>query len=129
MPLSEAQVAELTGGADTPLHSHAFDRAMTHASLDELQALKKFTKVAANYTASYKDDFLLVDSTAGAIAIAVPFSKGQKEMTVVRVSGAGNVTLNAAASDTINGAATLVIATSYTPARLKSFKGFGWVSI
>ena len=129
MPLSEDQASALTGGGDTQLHSHAFDRAMTHGSLDELQSLEKFTPITANYTASYKDDFILVDSTAGAIAIAIPFSKGQKELTVVRVAGAGNVTLNAAATDTINGAATLVIATSYAPARLKAFKGFGWVSI
>jgi len=129
MPLTEAQEFALTSGMDTQLHSHTFDRTMTHASLDELQSLEKPVNVTANYSASYRDDFLLVDTTAGAIAIAMPFNKGQKEITVVRIKGANNVTLNAAATDTINGGATLVIAASYTPVHLKSFKGLGWVQV
>lgn len=129
MPLTEHEVAALTGGMDTTLHSHSFDRTMTHASLDELQALEKVVAITANYVASYRDDFILVDSTAGAISISIPFGKGQKELTVVRIAGTFSVTLNAAATDIINGFSSLVITNSYAPVRLKAFKGFGWVSV
>lgn len=102
---------------------------MTHANLDELQALEKVVPITADYVASYKDDFVLADSTAGAIAVSVPFGKGKKEMTFVRVAGTSPVTLNAAATDTINGFSSLVISNSYIPVHLKAFAGFGWVQI
>lgn len=129
MALSDNEVTALTGGMDTSLHSHSFDRAMTHASLDEIQALEKFVVVTVNYTVTYLLDFVLVDSTAGVVTVTLPFSKGQKEITVVRIAGANNVVIAAAATDTVNGAATATIVASYTPRHLKAFKGYGWVQI
>lgn len=102
---------------------------MTHSSLDALQALEKEVTITANYVASYKDDFVLANSTAGAIAISVPFNKGQKEITFVRIAGTFPVTLNAAATDTINGFSSLVISNSYAPVHLKAFAGLGWVQV
>jgi hypothetical protein len=130
---SAEQEFELIGGKDNTLHSHAFDRTPTHSTLDGLQVLQNAKKItAATYTALVSDDFILVDSTAAPVTITLPYSNAGKELTVVRVAGANNVTIaRVSASDTVNGGATVVIAASFVPVHLKAFKALslGWVQV
>ena len=128
MPLSDHEIDALTNGRDNTLHSHSYDRRITHKSLDDLQAIEKVTNVTTTYAASYQDDYILCDTTGGAFTVTLLPSKMQKEVTIIRVKGAGNVTVAATGPDTINGAATAVIAVSNTPLRLKAFTGWGWVN-
>jgi hypothetical protein len=128
--LTAQQEFELVSGRDTKLHSHDFDRAVTHDTLSTLQNLELPTKVsAAAYTLRPQDDYLLCDATAAPITITVPLGRGGRVFTVIRVAGGNNVTITATAPDTINGAATLVIGASFTPKKLKWFKTYSWLSV
>lgn len=129
MELTDREVAALTGGQDTRLHSHDFDRRPTHKTIEDLQNLDKTPTITADYDATLTDDFLYVDSTAGAININVPFNKRQRELTVVRVAGTFSVTLTATSPDTINGFGTLVITDSYVPVHIKGAGALGWVQV
>lgn len=125
------QEDELTGGADTNLHSHPFDRAFTHNTLDTMQGVfNSKTITAATYPATYQDDYIFADTTANPITITLPFSRGQKEMQFIRIAGGNNLTVQrAGAADSIDGAASFVIATSFAPRKIKAFKGHGWLSV
>lgn len=127
--LSPHDESALTSGQDNTLHSHSFDRQITHASLEQMQAIEKVFGPTADYTATYQDDILPVDSTLAPVNITLPFSKAQRELIVVRVKGANTVTITAAVGDTVNGAASISITTSYAPRRIKSLPGLGWVEV
>lgn len=62
------------------------------------------------------DETMLVDTTSGAVTVTLPTASTVRgrEFTVVKTNaGANNVTIAAAGSDTINGAATYVFNTQW----------------
>ncbi len=128
---TEQELSELTSGKDTSLHSHEFDRTPTHLTLDTLQSIEKQTNINTTpYSATYQDDYILVDSTAAPVVITFPYSRGGKELEVVRVAGANNVTVQRiSTTDKINGGASVVISSSYVGYRFKAFAGYGWVQV
>lgn len=129
MALTPEQEYQLTSGFDTNLHSHDFDRQLTSKSLAQIQEIEKCITVTANYTASYRDDFILVDSTSNTVTVTLPFAKGQKEIVVVRVKGTFGVTIAAQSPNTVNGSASIPITSPHLAVRLKAFEIWSWTSI
>lgn len=87
---------------------------LARASLD-------FETVTANRTVTTADHLLIVDATAGAITITLPAASTMAGR-VVRVKAksvsGGNITIDANAAETIDGAATLVLSTLYAKTAL-----------
>jgi hypothetical protein len=123
MPLDSRQEYELTGGGDCLLHYHLQDRVTN----DSLQAAERVVSVSSAYTATYSDDIILATAVTP-YTITLPVARSRR-ITIVRVSGDANITVTSTPPDTINGAASMVISTSYTPLRLKAITGIGYISV
>jgi hypothetical protein len=77
------------------------------------------------------DRTILADATAGAFAVTLPTAVGHKgtELVVKRMNAGGNnVTVTAAGAETIDGAATAVLAAQYASVRVQS-DGANWVVV
>ena len=109
-------------------HYHASDRSPTHDTIVGFQQNENTKSITSNYAASYNDDYLFVDSTAGIVTITLPAAKS-RVLTVSRVAGGNNVVLSRSGADTINGGTTLTITTSHTPVRLKQRAGIGYEQV
>ena len=89
------------------------------------------TVTAASYTVK-NEEMLLCDSTSNAINLTLPASSstgGRRELVIVDKTGqaaTNNITLTAAGSDTIDGAATYVITANYATVRLVDCGGGKW---
>lgn len=121
--MTPEQSNELVNGGDTRLHHHREDRA-TQA---DLQAAERQVFVSADYTASYDDDYIFVMASSP-VTITLPLGR-DRIITVVRISGGSNVIVVPSGSETVNGATTLVIASSYAPRRLKGVKNIGYIEV
>lgn len=95
---------------------------VNYDSLKLLQQLERVASVTAAYSVGYSDDFVLVDTTSGAVTVTLPLARNGVKITVIRTSGAANVTVACSGTDTINGAATVTIVSSYVPYTFKSFQ-------
>jgi len=127
--MTEEEERSLLGGGDSPLHSHEFDRTVTHAQVLQYQDNESIREVATSSIVTYADDYLFVDSTIAPVTLSLPVARGGKTYTVVRVAGANNVTLTPLGTDTINGGASLILSSSYSPRKIKALKGTGWVQV
>jgi hypothetical protein len=123
MPLDFRQEHELTGGGDCLLHYHSQDRVTN----DILQSAENVVSVSSAYTVTYNDDIILA-TAATPYTITLPIARSRR-VTIVRVSGNASITVVPTASDTINGASSVIISTSYTPLRLKAVAGIGYISV
>jgi hypothetical protein len=122
----------LVGGGDCFEHYHSTDRVPTHYTLKQLQTLVKVKKISANYAVDPTDDIILVDTTSGVITATLPTANNGNEITVIRIAGANNVVVARSGTDTINGATSVTISTSYTPKTYKAMPPSivtGYVSI
>ena len=127
--LTAEQEQALLSGADCNLHYHSEDQHITRDQLQQLEDREVIRIITASGAITYKDDILLLDSTSGAQALTLPTARGGKRYIFTRVAGGNAITLSRTGTDTINGATTLVISTSYSPVRLKAVKGLGWVTV
>lgn len=115
---------ELVGGGDTLLHYHLADRA-TNAGL---QSDARRTTVTTAYTVRADDDFLLIDTSAGAVELTLPQARNGKEYEFVLVDATNYATVTPDGADTINGEPDMILSTLWTAIRLKAISG-GWVAI
>lgn len=122
------QAQELVGGGDSLLHYHLSDRIPTHATLHGLQEVAVVRSVSANTTLTYEDDYVLVDTTAGSVAITLPASKAGKEFEIIKIAAANSVTVDGDGSETICGSTTMLLTTQWSAANMKAVAG-GWVLI
>ena len=129
MELSDEEHLSLTSGGDCPLHYHNYDKSITHDQVLQLQDSEKERVITSSEGISYEDDFLFVDTTSGPVTVSLPIARGGKSYTFSRIAGASNITLSPLSPDTINGSASLVISSSFSPVRIKSMKGMGWLQV
>ena len=127
--MSPEEEMSLLGGNDCPLHYHTADRDITHDQVLQFQDSESVRTVTATGNVTYNDDILLVNTTSGAVSLTLPIARGGKTYSVVRTAGANTVTLLPVSGNTINAAASVVIAASFTPVRIKALKGIGWVQV
>lgn len=127
--LTPEQELELVSGSDCNLHYHSQDQHITHDQLQQLEATEAVRIMTAQGNVVYKDDIILLNSSAGAFAAYLPVARGGKRFIFTRTAGANTITLTPSGTQTINGASTLAISTSYSPVNLKAISGVGWVTI
>lgn len=125
MALDQYQEQQLTGAGDTLLHYHLADRA-TNAGLQS--AARQAIVSDTTYNIADNDEFLLVDTSAVSATLYLPGSRGGKEYEVIKIAAANSVTVVADGSDTVCGAASLLLTMQWSAARLKAVAG-GWVLI
>ena len=127
--LSEDQERSLTGEGDCFSHWHSSDRTPTHDFLEGLQGTAKVATQNTSYDVNLSVDYHLLNSASGAIIAQLPKARGNRLITFVRTSGANSITLTAASGETVNGAATLVMSSSYSPVRLLAVAGIGYIQV
>ena len=116
---------ELTGGGDTLLHYHLQDRA-TNAGL---QSDARVSSVSATtYTATYDDDFILLDTTLVPITVYLPLARNGREIEVVYDLGVNNVTIVPQTGETVMHEPDAVLTLKGTALRLKAIDT-NWVII
>lgn len=99
-----------------------------HEHIESLQALEVVTKVTGNYTATYRDDIITADTSAGNITITLPRSRGGKHFTIVKLTAVNTLTVNFSAGELYLGAASVPLAAAGAVARLKAIPG-GYIPI
>lgn len=124
--MTPQQERELTGGGITSLHSHEY--LITADDLRRMHELEKIVWPNTNYTVTQEDDIVFVDAT-NPVTVTLPKALGGKRISISRVVGASNVTIAAAVGETVNGAASIIINTSFQPHRLKAVKGTGFYEV
>jgi hypothetical protein len=108
-----AASTEATGSAEQPRSVY-----LRHA----------ITSITADYSATENDAVILADATSGGITITLPVAVGMagKALTVKKLDATANtVTVDGAASETIDGAATHVLSSQYDVVRIVC-DGTGW---
>lgn len=91
-----------------------------HRHLDSLQALELVRTVTTSYTATYKDDIILADTTSGNITITLPPSRGGKVFHVVKPKAANTLTIVFTGTETMLGVASVSLTDFGSGKRLKS---------
>lgn len=115
----------LIGGGDC--HSHTHQVVLSHDHMSYLHSLETELRVTSSVMIDWvPPDFILVDSTAGAITVTLPLANNGAYVTIIRIAGANNVVVN---GDNINGSASATITSSFTPLRLKAFSSLGYLGV
>lgn len=79
--------------------------------------------VSAAYSAGMTDKFILVNATAGAVNITLPFASGNlgKEIAIIKTDATGNaVTATPRGLETVNGAGSASTTAKLTPIKVVS---------
>jgi BRCT domain type II-containing protein len=95
---------------------------------------KTIHNVSATYTvdnAGAHDTTIWADATSAAFAITLVASSANtnRELRFVKLDAAHNVTITAAGSDTINGAATYVLSSQYQKVTITTDGSGKWIAI
>ena len=86
--------------------------------------------ITASYTINYNDGVILADATSGNITITLlpALEMTQKRIVIMKTDASANtVTVDANASETINGALTNVLSTQYAKVELTAYNGAWYV--
>ncbi len=100
-------------------HPSDWPAAWDHARV--ARAGLDFVTVTTTYTAELEDHLIIADATAGAFTITLPpvaDAVGYCICFKAKSVAGGNITIDGNASETIDGATTLVLNTLYQKARL-----------
>lgn len=126
--LTERDVNELTSGGDTRLHHHLDDRTPTRDTLLQLFGVFSVREVSASTSVVDQDDIVLVDTTAGSVTMTLPPARNGRELIFKKMVAANNMILDGDGAETIDGSATLSVATSLAVRRIKAYSG-NWIVI
>ena len=137
MPLTEEQIQRLQNEAENFDHYHPSDRQPTLDTLRALQSLEVVVTVTSALDMSTDTDsrkrnadIVRVDTTGGPVTVTLPFALSSgRRVTVTRVAGANNVTVASQAAETVNGAASVAISSSFTPRTFKDMSATTWEDV
>ena len=124
--LTQDDLGTLVGGGDCLEHYHRSDRFPPRDSRLWQDSLESVVYVDSSYSITSTDD-IVISTAAGGVTITLPEAVGGRRITITRI-GAGIVTVTASGTDTVNGAASIALNTTYLPARLKAVVG-GWMEL
>jgi hypothetical protein len=95
------------------------------------QVPRAISTVTANYTVTVLDETILVNAASGAVAVTLISAANTPNRYLVKKidSSANNVTVTAAGTDTIDGAATKVLSTQWQSVDLVSDGASHWYSV
>ena len=125
--ITPEQESQLIGGGEIFLHSHP--HMVTLDQFYRMQELETVVTVTANYTVLSSDYIVYVNTTAGAVTVYLPVAGNGRHVIISRIAGANNVTVQPQSGETVNGASSYIISTSYSPLRIKAMKGVGYIGI
>jgi hypothetical protein len=96
---------------------------------DQLEADGAVKTVTTTYTATALDELLLADASGGAFTVTLPRAEdGTKRLTIKRISaGLNAVTIGVQGLDTIEGSASVSLATQWAGTTLQSNGVDAWV--
>ena len=127
--MEPSQEAELIGGGDCRSHWHSEDRVPTQDFLHGLQNVSSIKYPLTSYSVDPKYDYHLVDTSGGVVTATLPQALNNRVIVFVRIAGPNNLVLTCSGTDTINGAASLTISSSYSPVRLLAVRGIGYIQV
>lgn len=128
MAISSEEESQLTNGGACDLHFHPNDRIVQHDQLDQLQSVKTIRNISSSYTATYRDDILIVDTTSGNLTVTIPLSKGFKEFTIVKSVAANVLTVVFSGGQLMFGLSSITITVQADLRTLKAIVG-GYIRI
>lgn len=111
--ISELTAATSISGSDTlPIVQSSTTKK---ATAELLKSYRTYVAKTAAYTATASDDVILCDASGGAFSVTLPAvaSSAGKVFTIKNVGASGTVTIDGNASETIDGATTVAMATQY----------------
>lgn len=126
--LSQDQLNALVSGGDCTLHSHSSDRSVSHEQVLAHQGSEATRVISISLVLSYSDDYVFVEAD-NPVDITLPVARGGKSYTIVKISGASEVTVLPASADSINGTTSLIITDPYKAVRIKAVKNHGWIEV
>lgn len=91
--LTDFEYEQLTQRGPCETHTHEIDLA-EHRNLETLQSIEAVKNVTANYTVTFLDDIIVVDSTTGNVTITLPKSRGGRKFCVIKAVAANTVIVN-----------------------------------
>jgi len=86
--------------------------------------------ITANYTVNYNDGVIFADATGGAITVTLKpaLEMTQKRIVIIKTDASANtVTIDANASETINGSLTNVLSTQYAKIEITAYNGAWYI--
>jgi hypothetical protein len=104
------------------------DFLVTQEIIDQIQAAMKPRFVSTNYTATYNDNVLVVDSSLANVAVVLPAAKNGKEFIVVKSAAANTVTVSFTGADTLFGSSNIAMLNLSDSKRFKSIVG-GYITL
>lgn len=117
--LSDYERGQLVNGGICNLHEHEVD-LREHRHLETLQSIEAVRTVSSNYTASYIDDIILVDSSQGNVTVTLPPARGGRKFCIIKKSATNSVIVRFTGDETMLGITSVVITSL---ADLRWFKG------
>ena len=86
--------------------------------------------ITSSYTINYNDSVILADATAGAITVTLKPANEmtQKRIVIIKTDASVNaVTVDGDSTETINGAATNVLAAQYDKVEIAAYNGAWYI--
>lgn len=118
--LTNYERGQLVNGGICNLHEHDVN-LRDHQHLETLQSIETVRVVSSNYTVSYTDDIVLVDSSQGNVTVTLPPARGGRKFCIIKKSAANSVIVTFSGGETLLGITSVVITSL---ADLRWFKGF-----
>lgn len=116
--LTDYEHSQLLNGGLCVLHEHDVVLA-EHKHVDALQSLEVVVSLAVDHVVDYREDIIIIDTTAANRVVTLPLSRGGRKFCIVKSSAANNLTVQFTGGETMFGAATVVL----TAIGSKWFKG------
>lgn len=129
MPLTEEEIDQLVGGAETRLHYHPKDFPDINDFVN-LQAVNPGVPISTDATLGNDDTLIPVDTTAGDVTLTLPPAADGREYQIMKVSSAFILYVVPQAGETILGSLTGIAITLYgTCVHLKAVTSNDWMAI
>lgn len=93
-----------------------------HRHLDKLQEIEVVKYISGNYQVEYRDDILVVDSSAATVTVTLPKARGGKVFQILKQSAANTVVIVPSVGDTILGQSSFVLSEKNQTRRMKAVK-------
>ena len=122
--MNNLQEQALVSGGEITLHSHP--HTVTLDQLHRMQELEKVVFATGGYTVLKDDDIIFVSANG---TITLPLASNGKHVIISATGAATSVTVQPQSGETVNGASSYTISTTYQPLRLKAIKGVGYLEI
>lgn len=110
-------------------HYHHSDRFPGRDSRLWQNSQEIIASISSDSALTFNEDYVLVNTTSTVVNLDLPPARNGHKFTIIRISGANNIVVTPSGSETIDGASSKTISSSYSPVRLKAVTGVGYISV